>query len=273
MKKILLIAMSVAMLFTFAACGTSGKDFDSMTAYEHYVAATEKLNKAKSLEMEMTGDVKISMEASGQKVDLDMTMDGVIKQIIRSQTDSDFTVDMEMGLMGQSANVSITYIDGIMYMDDSMSKTKQTVDAETMLEQAGVSGAATSVEFLEDAVSEQTMEDVENGKKITFTIDPAKASEIVEQYTGQTTKQLEGLNADVKLDVTSITYEMTIDREHNLKDMRVIMVLGMEMVIEGQTATALCDIDMGYSIAGIDNVDAITAPADADSYVEATPAA
>jgi len=267
MKKISLLALCLVLVMSFAGCNTgdTGKKFEDMTAYEHYVAVNEKSNELESLEMTYSGKASIGMPDMG--VNMDMDFSGNSKQVIHSESDQDMNIDMTISAMGENIAMQMYYIDGVMYQNDGTNKVKYAMELADATEQAGLANSLNAMAFMEESVLSANMEDAEGGKKLIFELDPVMIGDMLSGIIDPMLASFEAEDMTMDVAINALTYEMVIDTEHNLKDMRMILSMDVDVAMQEMgSMTMTCDMDMSYTIVSTNTVTEIVLPDDPDSY-------
>ena len=248
-SKICILVLAAIMLFSAAACGGT-----KASAYGSYTAAMEKMEKASAVEIKLTSDITLTV--AGQTTD--MTMDGVVKQRTISDTEVEFSSVMSTNTMGMSIDMTTYFADGFYYMEMMGQKFKIALPLEDALAQTQTS----TPEFEEAAIKDSSMADKDGGKEVTFVLDGAVMSDMVQdQLAGLGDMgEMEGLDMTYG-DVSMVSF---IDKDGNMKTSSVEM--SFEMTMQGMTIPMEITMNMEY-IAFDDDV-TVDVPADLDSYVE-----
>ena len=247
-SKICILVLVVIMLFSATACGGA-----KASAYSTYTAAMEKMENASAVEIKLSSDMTLTM--AGQTTDI--TMDGVVKQKTISDTEVELSAVMSTNTMGMSIDMTTYFADGYYYLEMMGLKYKIALPLEDALAQAQTS----TPEFEESAIKENTMTDKDGGKEVTFVLDGAVMSDMVQD-------QLAGLGdmgetEDLDMTYGDVTVTSFIDKDGNMKTSSVQM--SFEMSMQGMTIPMEMTMNMEY-IAFDDDV-TIDVPADLDSFI------
>ena len=251
MKKLLILMLTVVVTVSLTACTGAQKE-----AYDLYLDMNKAMEGITSVEMEV--DSNISMDIQGQAVDMKLT--GTAREIIRSQTDIDMEMVMDMTFMGQAMTSTSYFKDGYLYQEVAGMKQKSAMD----LEQATAMGnAMQSMQFEKDAVLTSSVTDVDDDKELAFTLSGDKVTEIMNAMVGST---LDSLGAgDVAMEVGDLTYSVIIGKDNLAKSADIAFTMTME--VEGET------VGMEYQITQVmtayDTLTEISFPADLADYPEA----
>lgn len=257
LKKLFPILLILIMSLSITACGGDSSNNDNkdqageQTAFELYNAANKLLNESDSYSASM--DTKMSMDVSGQKMDITMTAETKQETVDDSQQ---FEMDIVTNSMGQEMKMKAFYKDGYYYMDSSGQKMKMKMDLADAIKQMG----NTSFEIKEDAVKTQSVTDGSEGNQLTMTLDGQK---IIDQASGL----LGGLDqytamAD-EMKMGDMTLTAVVGEDGNIKS--TDMDFSITMTIQGQEAAMDAKVTMDVTkIGGIK----IEFPKDLDSYKE-----
>lgn len=252
MKKILTLTLTLAMIISMAACS---KDKKELEAYDYYLQVSEKMNSAKSLEMNL--DAKVKIEVEGETID--MLMSGTTKQVMNSETDMEMEMDLEINMMGQAMSTKSYFKDGYMYMDSFGMKIKTPMDMEEAAAQANI---MEDVKFAKEAVKDSKVEKTDDAVNVTFTIDGKVMQDMVETMMQSMLGSLGGEEA--KIEIGDMTISYVISGDGVPKNMKIIYPMSLE--VEGETMKM--DYDMDMEIVSVDSIEKIDFPADLDSYQE-----
>ena len=252
-RRILILALAAIMLFSASACGQKA------SAYDVYSEANAKLEGAKA--MEATMEATMSM-VYGEET-MDITMSGVVKELMHSETDIEFSAELavDMAMLGMSMDMSMYFNDGYYYMEVMGQKVKMELPLEKALEQVQMN----AVEFDEAAIKESSLVAKDGGQELSFTLDGAAMTEMADKQVSS----MLGSMGDMGLDGMEYNYEDIIvtafvDKDGNIKTMGMVMIFEMNM--DGEAITAEVDLQMEY-VAFDDDVK-LDIPADLDSFIE-----
>ena len=248
MKKFTAALLAVLLLFTVTACA-------QQDAFDLYTKAMEAQAKISSMEAQLSMTAKINLD----DVSMDLNMTGTVAEVIRSETDIDMKMVTDMSIMGEDMSVTVYYKDGYMYQEVLDQKMKTKMDLNEMLQQANSS----SLEFDRNAVTSSSVSKADNGTKISFELNPEQISNAIADVTGSLTDMLG--DTDMALTISYVRYELVLDK--NNLPVSTNMDIGMELTIEGQTATMDYLVNV-HSIA-YNTLTVIDFPANLADYPEA----
>lgn len=244
MKKILVLFLAVISIFPMTSCGTS-----EQSAYDMYVDANEAYLNADSMRTNVLMD--ITMESGG--VSSTLTVTGAIDKVARSKTDVDMKVDMTMDIAGNALSSMMYYKEGVAYMDLMGMKMKASMTIEEAVQQA----SANPIVFPEEAVKEQSVNDVTDGKEIAFTLEGEALSELMD-------KQLSGLESAIgvtgELTYGDVVMKALVDNG-SLKSISLYCPFDISTAAEAISG----NVDMKMDILQIGGV-TIDFPTDLDTY-------
>ncbi len=252
MKKLLALILCIVLsVFAFASC--NGNDTDGTGGVETLVGKTP----------EQLYEFSQEKLADATSYSVKATMDFVVRSTDPTQTET-FTmaISSESKINGEdvymnvyndiepSANMEVWYVDGVIYANSGGVKGKATVDMDAFKQQ--YMNIEPSESTLLD-IPQSWFEDIKFEKDgdswvLNFVVSGEKYTQVYENI---------GLpGATIMGDVS---YKMYFDNDGNIQK----LVASLDMSI-GETATAHAE---SVSIITIGEVE-ITAPADADSYIE-----
>ena len=248
MKKVLVLVLCMLLCMSMFLVGCSKEEtvenlekLAGKTPEELYDAAVEALKSADGFEAVSTQ--KIVMSAQGQK----MTMN---QEVLSKQNGYDMYFKSEND-MAPTAEMEVTYVDGVYYLVQNGKKVKKEISHEEMdqlVSQIYGSGSVADQTLLN--IPESWFEDIsfeKDGSSYTLTFIVA-----AEKYTEMVSNA--GLpGATFTSDVEYVVY---FDADGNLE--KTVATFSFEV------SGVKCDA-VSTSIITIGNVE-ITAPADADSY-------
>ena len=244
--RIIALLLAVICVFALASCK---KD----TAASLYADATKAIEEANGYEANVS--IKMTMEFGGETQNMDMDMS------MKANGDSVY-VSMDLDAIGST---TITYVDGTMYMLAGDEKTKATVSLEDFKKDYG--SMMTTTELPE--LSEEALKDVElvedgDNRSFTVTLDAATMQTYVNELMGGVMGTGEGEDA-VNFDIKSIVLTPTFDKDGNMIKANLKMDISYEMDVLGEMKISM---DMTMDFVNPGKAPTITAPADADAYVE-----
>lgn len=254
MKKLISVLVMLALLFTFGACGNSdgGDGPQTAQAYDIYTAANKSMQDVKSLAVDTK--MTIDMEYDGETIS--MEMNGVIKEVIKSETDVDLEMIMTTVSAGETMDMVCYYTDGYYYMDIMGQKVKMAMPMDQIMDQTNVE----SISFEESAVKNQGVSAVSGGQELSFTLDGTALSDLLSEQMSSMTQQL---GAGATMTFNDVDFKAVVDSEGNLTSST--MAFSFSMNVEGETINASAVADMTYTQL---NSTTIELPADLDTYAE-----
>lgn len=250
--------VSAWLLVLVLVCGLMGCAKEP-TAEEVYAGAFEKMNALNSMDMEM--DMKISMSAEGETIDMEMAADCVMENI--NTEDMRMDMMMEMGLMGVTIEMQTYYVDGYYLMEMYGQKLKYAMALEDAMGQT-----AMVQEVALDAMSEMTMVEEGDNRVITFTVDGEK---LKEGYMDNYLSTMEGMGLTGDSGTESLEYKamsgtMTVNKEGYPTNAAMTMAFAME--VEGTVVQCEAVVDVVYHNPGQEV--SVEIP-DASEYMEVDP--
>ena len=252
-RRILILALAAIMLFSASACGQKA------SAYDLYSDASAKLDGAKAVEINM--DASVIMTYDEETVDI--TMSGVIKELMHSETDVEFSaeLDVDMAMLGMSVDMSMYFNGGYFYMDVMGQKVKMEMPLEEALEQVQMN----AIEFDEAAIKESGSVDKDGGKELSFVLDGAAMTEMADKQVSGVLGTVGGAGLEgMEYNYEDIAFTVFVDKGGNIKTTG--MVMSFDMTMEGEHISAVIDMQLEY-VAFDDDVK-LDIPADLDSFVE-----
>ncbi len=239
-KRNLMFLLALSCLLAFSAC----KKESPLTLYNNAMTALES---AEGFEAKV--NMKIDMTMDGETEHTETTMDMKVHG-------NNVAMTMTIPEIGSQ---EILYVDSVMYMDmGALGKFKYTMTPEEFEEQAGTMDASDFPTVTkEDLKSVEWVTEGEN-KSFTVALDPASVNSIVESALGDTA---EALNATV----SNIQMTVTFGPEDQLMKIRIQMTADYAMEQIGAVST---NIDMTYEFLNVGTIPAVTAPSNADQYLD-----
>lgn len=244
--RIFALLLAVICVLTLASCK---KD----TAASLYADATKAMEEANGYEANVS--LKMTMEMAGETQNMDMDMS------MKANGDSVY-VSMDLDGIGST---TVTYVDGTMYMLAGDEKTKATVSLEDFKKDYG--SMMTTTELPE--LSEEALKDVElvedgDNRSFTVTLDAATMQTYVNELMGGVMGSSEDTDMP-DFDIKSIVLTPTFDKDGNMIKANLKMEVSYEMDMIGEMKITM---DMTMDFVNPGKAPTITAPADADAYVE-----
>lgn len=244
MKKVIALLIIVVLTFTLASCANE-------EAYDLYLKANESLDGAESLYASTT----TIMDMSYLDESISMEMTGIIKEIVKSETDIEMEMVSELIMDGETMSFTAYFLDGYYYFDMYGEKYKTEMSIEDMLEQTDT----VVIDFPKEAIKAEAVEKIDGGKELVFTLDSSALQD-------QLDKQVAGLvGFDISIAYGDVSMSMILDKSGQVKS--ISMSFGFDMESEGETIHTQAEVIMDIIQLGGVTIDY---PADLDSYVELT---
>ncbi len=220
------------------------------SAYDIYMKAAEALREVDSLRMNMTMEMGMGDDETET-----FSFSAYTEQVFISETEIDMKMDMTIELMGESMNTLMYYKDGMAYMEMYDMKVKQPMDVDEAMQQGNVE----TIDFNEDVILSQSMNEVSGNKEITFVLDGVALSD-------ELLKQMNGVDSQTA-GAGSVTFddmemEVVIDSSGNIKSYSISCPYHTSApgyVVSGNMNVSMEVLQIG----GV----TIAYPADLDSYL------
>lgn len=250
MKKIISILLALALV-ALGVCSLAS--CDTLTA----ASAIEKADKALT---KNPYTVTMSMDFNCDDAALNQIFDALSMEIPVTYDGKNLALDMSMDIMeGMSAAVKMSVVDNVLYYNMDLFgeslKMKATLNEEQYKE------------FMEDSNSEMP---VDADSFETLTMETVDGKQVI-TCSGITTEGLTAMNdmlaealtsAGADASVGDLSFTITID---DGKYDTMALTAAYSVTIAGQTYSVSMTMNAAYNY---ENVQPITAPADADSYEE-----
>lgn len=244
MKKIVAVLLSVAMLFALSSCAKKDDGGDKAELSKNYAAATQKTSELTAMDADV--NMKMNMEAAGEKMDMSMKMK--VQATPKGENDGDMAMKISMDAQGQSVEMGMYYTEGYMYMDILGQKMKAKVDMDDAEEQMGNQTG----EYLDLNPEEfLTLSMKKTGDDVVYTFkgDPKKLTNLTDTMMQNIKQQLASSGmSDVKFDIKDISGTTTVNKDGYVTKQDI--TLGCEMNVQGQTAKLAIVMDMIYNNPG-----------------------
>lgn len=256
MKKLALSLLAIGCsLLTFISCS------EEKDAFQLYSEMNQALEQVSSIQ----GSMDIDMKLTASKETLDLAMDMDITAVKRSETDADLAMKIEsdMAQLGSFTMQAYTK-DGYMYLDMLGMKIKSPYDPsadsdESQLPMADSYNRAV-IDFTTEAVKESAIAKTDKGRELTFTLDGSKLTDALSGLVGNITESLgEGSN----FSYNDVKYTVVVDQDNLPVSQN--MTFSFDMEIEGERASADCDINSDFAYNKVENIEY---PDDLDTYEE-----
>ena len=256
MKKAIIILIAVILGISCIAC-SGNTATETEKAFDVYLKTMENMDSITGLDAQLTSE--ISMNVAGQEMDI--TMDGQIVQVKRSDTDLDLKMDLTMAspaLGVDNVNMVAYYTDGYYYMDSSGIKAKMSMDVDEMLSESKVSLFDFDVAMLKSSTVEKT---ADGNTLLTFVLDGTKAMDLA---AGLSSSYMDELGAgDSSFTISDMKCEILVDSQYMPISEKISFT--MDMDVSGQSFTM--DLNMAVTYNEISDNITITFP-DFSDYEE-----
>jgi len=282
MKKLILLLVSAILLLSFTAgCGvgaggdsyrdnsaqpqqnienepvpTAAEPIDAFALYTSMNSAFEDTTS-----MQAVLNMQMEMETQGETMTVSMSMG--MQQIIRSETDIDMAMDMnvDMGEQGQT-DMAIFYRDGWLYMDLMGMQIKTAVPIEDLDDYANTDMFA-MIEFAKDAIIDTNVAREGRNTRLEFSLRGEALSETLNRMAGNLLGDtLDSFGASVSYG--DVTVSALIDPDE--LPIEIIMVFSVEIELNGEVSSARYNITIGDL--AFNTLTEIDFPSDLDSYME-----
>ena len=245
--RIFALLLAVICVLTLASCK---KD----TAASLYADATKAMEEANGYEANVCMKMTMEMAGETQNMDVDMAM--------KANGNSAY-VSMNLAELG---NVEVTYVDGTMYMKTGDEKVKMAVSLEEFEKEYGsMLSTADLPAITEDALKDVELVEDGDNRYFTVTLDAATMQSYVNELMGGVMGSSEDTDTP-DYNIKSVVLTATFDKDGNLIKANIKMEVSYEMDMIGEMKMS-ADMTMNFVNPG--KAPTVTAPADADSYVEA----
>lgn len=244
MKKLLVLVLALACVFSFASCGEK-------TPYELYSNAVEALKEAEGFEFEMKTSYDITFGTEKQSDSI---------TYIAKQNGNNFSFE------AKDADIlpfeSMTYVDGVFYVNADGEKSKMTLNLDELQEKF-----KDLIPDTEDTLDlpELTEEDL---KDVEITTEDGISSFTVKLDKADIAGLLGSITDDLDLgEASEVNVELSIsfDKKGNLEGFKFDIEMKLELPIIGEAGYAM-EIEIDFKDFG--KAPTISAPADAADYVE-----
>jgi hypothetical protein len=227
--------------------------------YLSYMEASAKTQQNTRLQVRSVMDADLTIANAAQE----MTQTTDCSFVLNG---SDFIMkqDSVTELMGTTTAVTSYYKDGWLYMDTESGKFKYPapIDISALIEQTGL-GAGADPFYLFESIEKTQLADG-TGYKMAVSASTLNGmlDALLSQYLSSFgSGTIEYRSAEVTVD---------FDANGNMRDIKTVIGMSMEMTVEGQTVTAEAVVDMTATIVATGSAVSVTLPSDLDTYVEYT---
>lgn len=256
----ILLALSAGIL---SACG------EGTGAYELYRQMMTVMNNVESIDMDIS--VTLDMIMDGEAVNTVST--GNIKQVIRSETDIDMVMNLDMVAEDMSMPMTMYFTGGVLYMEtvDVMGMTLRDRMAMSLEDAMNMAHGVEVLDFPENAIKDFSISNQGGGsRKIEFSLDGGALTALTEQamvWIGQ----LEDIGMyveDFSIEIGDVTCEIVISSSGMLQSYRMVAQIDINMTVDGENTSMSMNMDTSMTVNSYNDV-TVTFPDDLDEW-EAT---
>lgn len=256
MKRLTALFTAMLILLTLTACDNKKSenviaDFTDKTAYEIYNDAVKKYEGADSVQVKS----KSIISATQRDETSEWSNIGTIKEIRKEKDDVIMEINMLTQNSGQNENIKAYYTDGVYYMKSGDSKAKM----DTTPSEMKVDSGTVPVEFIEDSIIHQDIEQTNDGVNLSFKLDGLMTADLIERVLGPEFQTMPGAESEVQ----DVEMTATVDNSGELKEMAVSFEFSA--TVNDEELSGNCQLSM--EVIGISNID-IKLPDDLNSYEE-----
>ena len=245
MKKLFVLVLALACVFSFASCGEE-------TAYELYSNAVKALEEANGYEAEMktTYDITFGEEKQSSSI-----------TFVTKQNGNDFyfaAKDSEI-----LPFESLTYVDGVFYMNADGKKTKVTVSIDELMEEyksmlPEMDEMLDLPELTEEEMKEIVITEEDGIRSFTVNLDKSDVAGLLGDMFEDAEMGAEATETNVKMSIS-------FDKKGNLNGFKFDIEMSITVPVVGEMAY---EITMEMTFKDLGKAPTISAPADAADYVE-----
>jgi hypothetical protein len=244
---------AIIFLLALPVFGEADDPYNYSDAYEVYTKIQE--NESKLSSFEINTHLAIRLDLGGKTAD--MLMEGTLRQITRSETDTEMEMRMDMFLMGQPVQMTSYYKEGYIYQKLLDKKIKNQMNEKEILTQAN----ASSLNFTNDSVIGSNIEQNENGVlHLVFNLKPEAMGDALSSLINPFKEAMGDQN--IKFNFDKIKYEITTD--HTLLTRTAMVDIIIRMFIKEQVVMASYVAQM--DAVSYNSLNKIDFPPDLDSY-------
>lgn len=219
------------------------------TPEELYAQALSAVNDATNWEMTSNQEITMVMNYNGQSQNVEQTQ--TIEQKMNGEN-----VYVKIG--GSSLEMETWYVDGVLYTVSGDVKAKATLSLQEYQEQMTGSADQTLLNIPSDWFEGIKFEEKDGKNCLNFHVSG-------EQYAELVGNMLDSMGADAEAEIGEVDYTVIFDKDGNIES--IICDFSASFTVQGVSVEADYHTVSDVTIGG---VDAITAPADGDSYTDVT---
>ena len=196
------------------------------TPYELLKRSSEALLEIGSFLM--NSNTLMTMNVLGEIMEI--TMDGTIAYVMRSEVDMDMRMEMTTTVLGESIEAVSYFRDGMLYMDMMGERFRMPMPLEALLQQSGL------IDFPEAAIVNQHITEENDLTFVHFTLSGSYLASLVDNMlSGLGMSDLPGLD-DLDLNLSDVTMVVALDEDYIMQSMNMLVILSM--TVEGFTISA-----------------------------------
>lgn len=244
MKKLLILVLALACVFSMASCGEK-------TAHELYSNAVKMLKEAEGVEFEMKTSFDMTLGTNTQSSSVTYAA---------KQNGNNFSFEVK------DAEIipfeSMAYVDGVFYLNANGKKIKETLNMDELLEEFKDLIPETEDTFDLPELTEEDLKDieftVENGiRSFSVKLDKSDIKDLLGSLT-------EGMDLG---EASTVDAELSVsfDKKGNLNGFKFDIKMGITAPVVGEMS---CEMEIEVNFKDFGKAPTITAPADAADYVE-----
>lgn len=226
-----------------------GSTVNGKTPEELYMEALNAVNEAANWEITSTQEITMVMTYNGETQNVEQTQ--TIEQKINGEN-----VYVKIG--GSSLEMETWYVDGVLYTVSGDVKAKAELSLQEYQEQMTGSADQTLLNIPDDWFEGIKFEKKDGKNCLNFHVSGDQYAEVVGNLLDSM-----GTNADAE--IGEVDYTVIFDEDGNIES--VVCDFSATFSVEGVSVEADYHTVSGVAIGG---VDAITAPADGDSFIDVT---
>lgn len=248
MKKIVALLLVLTFVFSFAACNSNE------TAYELYSKASKALAETKNVELNLSMETKSTIGTQLQE--------NVIGYTVKQSGDN-FAFVMNPDTKFAPFN-SISYVDGVLYLDSNDGKFKQTTTLEELKDEFKDLLPDTEDMLVLPTLTEEKLKDIQLEKNdglrsFSIKLDKTEASSILGSLGDGDIESTFGADAD---------FDITLNISFNDKGILEEFTFNIKMGATFMEQELSLEFNIKADFVDFGSTPTVTAPADAADYVE-----
>lgn len=246
-KKLLCMLFAMALILSLAACGGGSdekKDSGAKDDFASFMEVQDNMRDIKDMEFKM--DMNASSPENKQ---LDMTMSGTAREVIKSKDDVQMEMKYNMNLAGMDMKGTMYMKDKMLYMELMGQKIK--MDASSEMGAAMNADTSDLLGITKEMISELKVSQDGGDTVYTFKLDPNKAIDYFRKNAGsaeELAKSTESLKFD-KMNVTVVAgkdkmvKKLDLDFSMNVEENGKINTMNYKMTMDYVSINAGFTID------------------------------